>query len=315
MPHDRHRRSQSPPSRRRHRHERRDSDEDDEEIKKRRRMERLEQWKKKQQQQEESAKTDAEPEAKDTEEVDALDAFMDAEVMPEISASVRELNAKREKEKNEKAKILAAGKTIKKPKVLDSDSEDDANLEMDVPTSRVKLIIGPGGTRIQEIQKRSKCRVQVQKKEAELNRAFGSGPNPSHPRRRAPSVGTTRISIYGDPKGVACAKRLIEEAIENKEQKRQQRQREYEKKRASKIRDRQIYHLRHARDYETLGLPLGASKVEAKKAYRKLAVQWHPDKYTGNDKEFAQKKFLEIQQAYQNLMSTDEDQRVEQLAR
>lgn len=185
---------------------------------------------------------------------------------------------------------------------------------MDVPTSRVKLIIGPGGTRIQEIQKRSKCRVQVQKKDAELNRAFGSGSIPSRPRGRS-AIGTTRISIYGDPKGVACAKRLIEEAIENKEQKRQQRQREYEKKRASKIRDRQIYHLRHARDYEALGLPLGASKVEAKKAYRKLAVQWHPDKYTGTDKELAQKKFLEIQEAYQNLMSTDEDQKVEQLGR
>ena len=123
----------------------------------------------------------------------------------------------------------------------------------------------------------------------------------------------TTLSIYGDPKGVAIAKRLIEEAIENKEQKQQQRQREYQKKRDAKNRDRQIYHLRHTRDYDTLGLPLGASKAEAKKAYRKLAVQWHPDKYTGPDKEAAQKKFLEIQRAYQSLMSTDEDQRVEQL--
>ena len=119
--------------------------------------------------------------------------------------------------------------------------------------------------------------------------------------------------VYGDPKGVAVAKRLIEEAIENKEQKRQQRQREYEKKRSAKNRERQIYHLRHARDYDALGLPLGASKTEAKKAYRKLAVQFHPDKYTGSDKEAAQKRFLEIQRAYQSLMSTDEDQHIEQL--
>jgi DnaJ-class molecular chaperone len=31
---------------------------------------------------------------------------------------------------------------------------------------------------------------------------------------------------------------------------------------------RQLYHLRHARDYEELGLPMGASKLDIKKAYR-----------------------------------------------
>lgn len=44
---------------------------------------------------------------------------------------------------------------------------------------------------------------------------------------------------------------------------------------------RQMYHMRHALDYEVLGLPLGASKADIKAAYRKLALQWHPDKNMG----------------------------------
>ena len=36
--------------------------------------------------------------------------------------------------------------------------------------------------------------------------------------------------------------------------------------------------MRHARDYEALGLPLGASKADCKAAFRKLALKWHPDK-------------------------------------
>ena len=36
-------------------------------------------------------------------------------------------------------------------------------------------------------------------------------------------------------------------------------------------RDRQLYHLRHTRDYEALGIPIGASKADAKAAYRQLA--------------------------------------------
>ena len=70
--------------------------------------------------------------------------------------------------------------------------------------------------------------------------------------------------------------------------------------------------MRHAADYETLGLPLGASKADVKKAYRKLAVKWHPDKHV-TDKDIASAKFQAIQKAYDSLMSTDEEATVEAL--
>jgi hypothetical protein len=56
----------------------------------------------------------------------------------------------------------------------DSDSEGEPDLEMTVPTNKVKLIIGPGGAKVQEIQKRSKARVQVKKSDEEMSR-WGGG--------------------------------------------------------------------------------------------------------------------------------------------
>jgi molecular chaperone DnaJ len=51
--------------------------------------------------------------------------------------------------------------------------------------------------------------------------------------------------------------------------------------------------------YETLGLQKGAPKDEIKKAYRKLAVQYHPDKNPGNKS--AEEKFKEATEAYEVL--------------
>jgi len=45
--------------------------------------------------------------------------------------------------------------------------------------------------------------------------------------------------------------------------------------------------------YQILGLQKGASKEEVKKAFRKLAAQYHPDKKTGNEE-----KYKEITEAY-----------------
>ena len=51
--------------------------------------------------------------------------------------------------------------------------------------------------------------------------------------------------------------------------------------------------------YETLGVPRTATEDDLKKAYRKLAMQYHPDRNPGNTE--AEAKFKEINEAYDIL--------------
>lgn len=62
--------------------------------------------------------------------------------------------------------------------------------------------------------------------------------------------------------------------------------------------------------YEVLGVAKGASEAEIKKAYRKKAVQYHPDK--NPDDASAEDKFKEAAEAYEVLSNAEKKQRYDQ---
>lgn len=62
--------------------------------------------------------------------------------------------------------------------------------------------------------------------------------------------------------------------------------------------------------YEVLGLAKGASKEDIKKSYRKLAMQFHPDRNPDNKE--AEAKFKEASEAADVLLNDDKRTRYDQ---
>jgi len=63
--------------------------------------------------------------------------------------------------------------------------------------------------------------------------------------------------------------------------------------------------------YQILGVPRNASNEDVKKAYRKLAMQYHPDRNQGKEK-WANEKFKEINEAYGVLGDPQKRQQYDQ---
>ena len=62
--------------------------------------------------------------------------------------------------------------------------------------------------------------------------------------------------------------------------------------------------------YDVLGVSKGADSKEIKKAYRKIAIKYHPDKNPGNKD--AEEKFKEAAEAYEVLSNNEKRQRYDQ---
>ena len=64
--------------------------------------------------------------------------------------------------------------------------------------------------------------------------------------------------------------------------------------------------------YEVLGVPRDASADDIKKAFRKLALKWHPDRHKEGEREHAEATFKGINEAYEVLSDPEKRKRYDQ---
>lgn len=65
--------------------------------------------------------------------------------------------------------------------------------------------------------------------------------------------------------------------------------------------------------YAVLGVARDASADDIKRAYRKLAMQWHPDRHQEGEKAQAEAKFKQVSEAYEVLSDPQKRKRYDQL--
>ena len=65
--------------------------------------------------------------------------------------------------------------------------------------------------------------------------------------------------------------------------------------------------------YQTLGVPKNAAQDEIKKAFRKLARDYHPDRHPGD--KASEEKFKEVSEAYETLSDTEKRKQYDELSR
>ena len=65
--------------------------------------------------------------------------------------------------------------------------------------------------------------------------------------------------------------------------------------------------------YEVLSVSRDSSEKEIRKAFKKLALKWHPDKHQGDEKKKAEERFTEINEAFEVLSDPDKRKRYDTL--
>jgi curved DNA-binding protein len=64
--------------------------------------------------------------------------------------------------------------------------------------------------------------------------------------------------------------------------------------------------------YETLGVPRSAGEEDIKRAYRKLALKWHPDRHKADTRQQAEDRFKRISEAYEVLSDPEKRRKYDQ---